>query len=317
MDTVISAQRQAGTQQVVVILLGSSLTIMGAVMILPILPKMGAELGPLSAHANVLMPLVATSPALAIAVFAPVAGWLVDRFGRKRLLILATLAYVMSGFAPSQLHTLEDILLSRLLLGIAEAFILTSCTTLIGDYWQEDERQKYVNRQMILIGLIGSLFFMIGGRVGEASWRHPFYLYLLPLLLVPFMLKLLWEPVWKVHTPSTSDVPAERGAWQAIVAASFLAFAGMAGIFIVPVQAPAILGNLGINSTTQIGIAIGIGPLANVLGALLWPFVRKNAGVALTNAILLGLIATGLILLVQARSYSSFILAIIPHSIGA
>lgn len=51
-----AVQRQAGKTQAAVISLGSSLTIMGAVMVAPVLPKIGAELGPLSARADALVP---------------------------------------------------------------------------------------------------------------------------------------------------------------------------------------------------------------------------------------------------------------------
>lgn len=319
-NTPDAAQRQAGRQQGAVILLASSLTIMGAVMVAPVLPKIAQELGGTTPHADVLVPLIATGPALAIALFAPLAGWLADRLGRKRLLILATLAYVLSGFAPSQLHALDSILLMRLLFGLAEATIMTCCTTLIGDYWQGDEQQKYVNRQVIAIGLIGAIFFVIGGGAGEASWRYPFYLYLLPALLVPFMVRVLWEPSLAAPVrpadPATAK-PAARGAWRAIAVASFLAFAGMTGAFIVPVQTPGLLVHMGVTSTTLIGASAGMGLLATLLGSLLWPLVRRIAGVTMTNAVLLALIASGLIWLTRAASYPEVLAAVSLHGVGA
>jgi uncharacterized membrane protein required for colicin V production len=66
--------RQAGPRQGFVIQIASSLTIMGAVMVAPMLPKLGAEFGPTSPQAAELVPLIATGPALAIALFAPIAG---------------------------------------------------------------------------------------------------------------------------------------------------------------------------------------------------------------------------------------------------
>lgn len=40
-----------------VLLLGSSLTVVGAAMIAPVLPKLGAEFGPVDPQANLLVPL--------------------------------------------------------------------------------------------------------------------------------------------------------------------------------------------------------------------------------------------------------------------
>ena len=79
-----TASRQAMTRREgLVLVLGSSLTIMGSVMVAPILPKLGAEFGPFEPRADLLVPLAITGPALAIALFAPLAGWLADRIGRK------------------------------------------------------------------------------------------------------------------------------------------------------------------------------------------------------------------------------------------
>ena len=180
MSQPLSTTPTAGPVQGLMIQLASSLTVMGAVMVAPILPKLGAEFGASSPQAAEMVPLVATGPALAIALFAPIAGILADRFGRKAMLLIGTLLYGILGCLPAFLHDLNSILLVRLLFGCSEAILMTCCTTLIADYWSGEERSKYVNRQVVTIGIVGSIFFVIGGAAGESSWRTPFYLYLLP-----------------------------------------------------------------------------------------------------------------------------------------
>lgn len=184
----------AGPRQGLVIQLASSLTIMGSVMIAPMLPKITAEFAAVEADALTLAPLIVAGPALAIALFAPVAGMLADRFGRKSMLLLGCLLYALFGALPVLLPELRLILLSRLLFGCAEALIMTCCTTLIADYWPPRERMRYINRQVITIGVVGALFFVIGGVAGEGSWRTPFLLYLTPLLMLPAIVAWLWEP---------------------------------------------------------------------------------------------------------------------------
>ena len=103
------------------------------------------------------MPLIATGPALAIALFAPLARWLADQAGRKRMLMAGTLAYAGFGVLPAFLHDLHLILVSRLLFGCAEAIIMTCCATLIADYWPPAERARYVTRQVVTIGIVGAL----------------------------------------------------------------------------------------------------------------------------------------------------------------
>ena len=142
--------RQAiGRREGLVLMLGSSLTVMGAVMVAPVLPKLGAEFGPLESRADLLVPLVVTGPALAIALCAPLAGWLADRVGRKPLLIIATLLYAVLGALPAVLDHLPTIVGIRLLFGCAEAAVMTCCAALIADYWHGEERMHYVNRQVV------------------------------------------------------------------------------------------------------------------------------------------------------------------------
>jgi MFS family permease len=309
--------RQAGPRQGFIIQIASSLTIMGAVMIAPMLPKLGAEFGSTSPQAAGLVPLIATGPALAIALFAPIAGFLADRFGRKAMLIAGCLIYALVGFLPAVLADLNSILAARFVFGCAEAIIMTCCATLIADYWTGHERARYINRQVVTIGIVGAVFFVIGGIAGETSWRYPFYLYLLPLLFVPAIVTVLWEPSRRLEQDAgPSDFPGSE-VFRTAIASCFLVFIGMVAVFIVPVMAPGILVALGITSSSLIGLATGLGLLATLAGSISWPFVRNRLGVAGVNALLLTIIALGLWLLTRATDYTSVLLAVGIHGFGA
>ena len=296
-------------------MLGSSLTIMGAVMVAPILPKLGATFGPLEPRADLLVPLAVTGPALAIALCAPLAGWLADRVGRKALLVIATLLYAVLGALPALLDNLQAIVGVRLLFGCAEAAVMTCCATLIADYWHGEERLRYINRQVVTIGLVGSLFFVVGGALGEHSWRLPFLLYLLPLLLVPLMMKVLWEPASR---PQSLDEPEPgRVAVVPLVLGYLLILSGMVLSFIVPIQAPILLVGLGVTSSTLIGLSAGLGLLATLGGSLAWPLLRRRFGIVGCNALLLALLGLGLWLLMRGQSYNAVLVAVLIHGLGA
>ncbi|RMT83186.1 MFS transporter [Pseudomonas viridiflava] len=304
-----------GRREGLVLMLGSSLTIMGAVMVAPVLPKLGAEFGPLDAHADLLVPLVVTGPALAIALCAPLAGWLADRVGRKTLLIIATLLYGVLGALPAVLDNLPAIVGIRMLFGCAEAAVMTCCAALIADYWHGEERMRYINRQVVTIGLVGALFFVVGGVLGEHSWRQPFLLYLLPLLLVPAMMKVLWEPA---ASRQPIDMPdAGRVAILPLVLGYLLIFSGMVLTSVVPIQAPVLLVGMGVTSSTLIGLAAGLSLLSTLGGSLAWPLLRRRIGVAGCNAVLLTLLGVGLWLLTRGQNYNALLLAILVHGLGA
>ncbi|WP_460159874.1 MFS transporter [Pseudomonas sp. S3_F07] len=319
-STAASRSRQASWREGLVLMLGSSLTIMGAVMVTPILPRLGAEFGPMEPRADLLVPLAITGPALAIAVCAPLAGWLADRVGRKALLVIATVLYALLGALPALLDSLPSIVGARLLFGCTEAAVMTCCATLIADYWQGEERLRYVNRQLVTIGLVGALFFVVGGVLGEHSWRTPFLLYLLPLLLVPAMMKVLWEPpvakLQRVEQRIDEPGPAKVAVLQLLVG-YLMILGGMVLTFIMPIQAPMLLVSLGITSSTMIGLAAGLSLLATLGGSLMWPLLRRRFGIAGCNALLLGLMGLGLWLLMRGQSYNAVLVAVFIQGLGA
>ncbi|MCW1245368.1 MFS transporter [Pseudomonas sp. SAICEU22] len=316
-----AAPRQAvGRREGWVLMLGSSLTIMGSVMVAPILPRLGAEFGSLEPRADLLVPLAITGPALAIALCAPLAGWLADRIGRKALLVIATLLYALLGALPALLDNLQGIVIARLLFGCAEAAVMTCCATLIADYWHGEERLRYVNRQVVTIGLVGALFFVVGGAMGEHSWRSPFLLYLLPLLLVPAMMKNLWEPPVtrrQVTEPQADDSAPAKVAILQLLVGYLMIVGGMVLTFVMPIQAPTLLVGLGVTSSTMIGLSAGLSLLATLGGSLSWPLLRRRFGIAGCNALLLALMGLGLCLLAQAQSYNAVLLAVFIQGLGA
>jgi MFS family permease len=126
--------------------------VLGAVLLAPILPTLNKVFENTPGVA-LLVPLTLTVPALFVALFSPLAGYVADRVGRKQLLVFAMLAYAAFGTAPLWLNTLESIALSRVGVGIAEAAIMTCATTLITDYYKGEQRNKYLGLQTMVSAL--------------------------------------------------------------------------------------------------------------------------------------------------------------------
>ncbi|MDH3642779.1 MAG: MFS transporter, partial [Gammaproteobacteria bacterium] len=109
-------------------------------IIIPVLPKLIAELGdtPISeaaAYGGLLMFVFALMQFL----FAPVIGNLSDRFGRRPVLLVSLTAlgidYVIMGFAPS----LVWLFVGRMIAGVAAATFATA-NAYIADITDEEER---------------------------------------------------------------------------------------------------------------------------------------------------------------------------------
>ncbi|MEO2005614.1 MAG: MFS transporter, partial [Candidatus Poribacteria bacterium] len=80
----------------VTLLVVSSLTVMAGATIMPALPAMREHFSDVRG-AEMWVSLVLTMPALFIVLWAPVAGVIVDRYGRKRLLVASVVLYAVAG----------------------------------------------------------------------------------------------------------------------------------------------------------------------------------------------------------------------------
>src|SRR3954449_6085327 len=91
--------RPAGRPQALVLLLSSCLAVLGAVLLAPVLPRIEDAFSG-TPGVEALTPIVLTAPALVIGLTATFAGRIVDRLGRKRLLVVALVVYAIVGTAP-------------------------------------------------------------------------------------------------------------------------------------------------------------------------------------------------------------------------
>ncbi len=185
--------RRAGALQGMLLLAGSCMPVLGSVLITPVLPQLSAHFAEVPGAA-ILVPMIVAIPALMVAVFAPFAGQIVDRLGRKTLLIITMLAYAFVGTAPVWLDGLHAILITRVLIGVFEAGIMTVCTTLIVDYFHGRSRTKYLGLQTVSTTLAATVFIALGGALGVAGWQTPFWVYGISLLIAVPMIFALWEP---------------------------------------------------------------------------------------------------------------------------
>lgn len=306
----MKADRQAGLPQSLLLLLGSCLPVLGAVLLAPVLPRMQAHFADTPGVA-VLVPVALTLPALMVALLAPFAGVIADRVGRRPLLLWAMLLYTLCGTLPLWLQSLPAIVASRAGIGLAEAAIMTGCTTLMGDYYSGARRERLFALQMVATSLSAAVFMGLGGQLGQDNWRAPFALYAAGLVFLPLMARLLWEPV--------APVQVARGQqalpWRALAPLYLLALLAGASLFIVPVQAGFVLGLLGIDAPQQIGLTMGANQLAVVAGALSFRLIGR---ISPARLLLLAFVLAGCggVLMGSASSHLHVMVAVAINGLG-
>ncbi len=175
-----------------------TLSVMAALFVAPIAPKIGEAFGPTGLYSpqdlGWYIGWIITVPALCVALFSIPAGWLGDRIGRRKMLIWSMLLYVVVGILPYFLNDLRLILWSRIAVGIVEAMLMTLSTTLIGDFFKGESRDRWLAAQTGTASTFAIFAILIAGYIGRNDWHNVFLLYLVPLVFLALVVAFTWEP---------------------------------------------------------------------------------------------------------------------------
>ena len=259
-----STERQAGAAQGVLLVAMSCLAVLGAVLLAPVLPAMQDAFAGTPGVA-LLVPVCLTIPALMIGLLSPFAGSIIDRLGRKRLLIGSLVVYGFLGMAPLVLDSLPAIVATRAGVGITEAAIMTCTTTLIVDYWAGESRAKWLGMQTVGAALGATLFFAVGGLLGSVSWRAPFWLYGIAFLFAVLGARYIWQPV-KPAAEAHREIPPFPFK-VLLVPVLVTVFGGV--VFYTPiVEISYVLDDAGVKSTAIIGAVGAVASLSTALGGI-------------------------------------------------
>lgn len=233
------------------LLLASTLTVMAGATISPALPAINAHFAG-TGQPEVLIRLVLTATALAIAVAAPFVGRLVGRVGSKSVLVWSIFLYAAAGTSGLIIDDLVLLLASRLVLGVAVSGVMVSTITLLTDWHTGASRNKVLGIQAAFSGLGGVVFLSLGGLLAGISWRGPFGIYLLALPIALLIVMYVKEPARGVSPTDTrnkniGDKHLPGGGWGeaaehasvAVVVSLFaLAFAAQVIFYTIPTQLP-------------------------------------------------------------------------------
>ncbi|MFE9647665.1 MFS transporter [Streptomyces sp. NPDC006365] len=302
-----------GGLRLTLLMSGSCLPVMAGVLLAPLLPEL-QELFRTVPDADALVPLILTVPALTLALVAPFAGVLLDRLGRRVPLVVATVLYALFGTAPLWLNSLGAIVASRALLGVAEAFIMTSCTTLIGDYYAGRARDRYLALQTVCATISATAFLILGGAMGASDWRAPFQLYAVGLLLAPAMAAFLSKPGPGAPMDEALTVGHRPSSAGRLAGICLLSVFGGIVFYAVPVETAYLMNGLGIQSSALIGMVTAIASTATVIGSVI--FASTIGRPERRLAAIFTLCAAGFVLISLAHNVAILIFGTFLNCIG-
>lgn len=303
------------------IVIAAFLPIIAIVAMGPAVPAMIAHFAN-DPEARAKVPAMIGAPGLTMAVLAPFAGLLVDRFGRRPLLLLCTAFYGVFGAAPLFLNDLDHIYASRLLLGVSEAGILTIVNTLIGDYWDEKGRRNWLFLQGLLGPFLAGFVALLVGYATKIQWNGVFYVYLVAFPIWAAMLVWLFEPNRRSDPATDAAASVSDGAartaipWAALIQIGTVTFFVSMLYYVFIINGALVFSEVGVTDSGEYAKIIFVPQLFILAGALLFRLLASRGHAVLIGTFLL-LLGGGLAGMGLATTAGTMALALVFQQTAA
>lgn len=304
--------RTAGLPQGVLIILAGFLLILAIVALTPAVSPMVAHFGP---SAMTLVPLAVTAPGLMIALFSPFMGWIADRWGRRPMLLWATLIYGFVGVAPFFMDSLPAIIATRLVLGVCEAAILTGTNTLIADYYPESGRRNWLMAQAAFGPMFGFSVVVGSGQLAAVDWHWPFLIYAVAFPIFLAMTVWMFEPGHEAET----TISAKPAAFplRHVLGCGAVTLLGASLYYVYIVQIGLAFRGVGVDQADRVGMMVGIATLGVFLGGLAFKPLSLRYSTGAQIAAFFALMGLGMVGIGLAQSAEAMTAAASVQQLGA
>jgi MFS family permease len=262
-------------------MLAAMMILMGGAAVAPALPLISQAFPDTPEY---LISLIVTLPSLAIGLSGIFIGFLSDKVGKIKILVVSIALFTIAGSSGYYLNDIYSILVGRILLGIGIAGITCTTSSLIPCYYEGITRARVLGYQAAAMGFGVLILEMSGGFLAGISWRAAFLIYLIGIIILAGVLLTMKEPVIpKIERNKvTSD---EKFPFTLLIFTYITMFLGSMLFFLMPIKFPYLIANmdaariLGENTALTSGLFLGImGCSASLLGIfygrLAWRFSR-------------------------------------------
>lgn len=300
---------QAGVAQGIIIVLTAFLPILAIVSLAPAVPTLIQHFANVP-YVETLVPLMLTAPGLVIAVAGPCTGWMVDKFGRRKLLLGATLLYGVCGTMPLYLHSLTQIFASRLGVGLAEAVVLTIANTMLIDYYDDKKRRFWLTIQGVIGPAMAVLVLASSGYLTAIQWNGAFIIYGFALFLFVAMYFWVFEPQKAEPQTISAAMRSARFPWPRVLALSGVTFVVAIIYYVYTINGANAFHTLNNARPQDIGLMMSLVSLAVPAGSLLFGIMTRYFAPMRVIAFTLLLMGCGMVMMALSRS-------VLPMGVGS
>jgi len=157
----------------------------------------------------------------------------------------------------------------RIVLGIAEAFILTIGNALLADYFDEKERPKWLAVQGAVGPILAFVTILGSGFLAAKGWQYPFVVYALAFPIFLSALLFLWEPVKKKKEEKVA-VDTRTFPWQTAGLICLITLVTSVIYYVFIIHFSLVLTANGVTDESRIGVISSIASIAVPFGAYVY-----------------------------------------------
>ncbi|PWV89413.1 multidrug resistance protein [Paenibacillus cellulosilyticus] len=192
-------------KQKILFVLGLSAAIVSLAQSLyvPLLPDMQRDLHTSLSMAN----LTVTLFTIAMAVMQVVLGPVVDRNGRKKILIPGMIIYVLATIGCTFSFSIEMLLIFRIIQGIGAAAVPLVAATMIGDVFEGKKRAESMATYQMILGISPAIGPLIGGLIGSVFGYSGTFVFAAASAVIIMFIALFVLPETK---PTTSTLTGKQ-----------------------------------------------------------------------------------------------------------
>jgi MFS family permease len=234
--------------------------------------------------------MLGTLPSVGLCVGGAAAGFAIDRFGSRRVLLWAIAAFALFGSAGLYIDNAVGLLASRFALGFAAIAYGSATIAMIGNRFDDIGRARTLSWRNILGGISGIISITAAGGIAYThGWHGVFALFLVPLVMIPATLFGV-APAAPRGTARNEAAAKESllFLWPILTLAVFLAVVMMMNT----TQFQFLLAENGVTDPKELSHVMLAGTIMSMVGSLLYSLLGLKIGFSLNysiSALLLGL----------------------------
>ncbi len=285
-----------------ILLVGANVALMAGSSLSPAVPAMLSEFSGVPGHAF-WVSMIITLPALFVVIGGPLTGFLVDRFGRKPILVAALFLGGLAGSAAFFLNSIGAILVTRALVGFSIAGATTATNALIADYFEGKARAKFMGAQSAFTGLAGVFFLSLGGFLADLNWHFSFLSYVPLLIIFALAWIFIQEPAVLEHDPVS--IKSSRLHLSALIIFIFYAtFINQFTFMTIPIFFAPFMAVLVNATATQVGLIGAASGLFSFFAGMLYERIGRQISYKGMNLLSFLVFGSGFVALGLARTWT-------------